>query len=164
MALPVAEKAGCVWYCENCPCAKVEFKLVCKPLLERNILLLFCRGVCALLCLLQVINQVTNLHSFKVKDRSLGLVITNLFSVRPFSLNSSLAIEVQQSLLQWLVSLSFLEWLSLLFCWQCFLLNHMGCSGPTSVWCLAFLNVCSEEIVSLFFYPGSLPGEELSFL
>lgn len=96
-----------------------------------------------------------------MKDRSLGLVITNLFSVQPFSLKSSLAIEVQQSILQWLVSLSFLEWLSLLCCWQCFFFSHMRCSGPTSVWCLAFLNVYSEEVVSWFFYPGSLPAGEL---
>lgn len=84
MAIPISEKAGCVWCHENPPCTKVGFRLVCKPLLERNSPLVFCRGVCALLCLLRVINRVTNPHLFKVKDRSLGLAITNLFSVWPF--------------------------------------------------------------------------------
>lgn len=164
MAIPVLEIAGCVWCHENLPYAKVGLRLVCKPLLERNIPLVFWRRVYALLCLLRVINQVTNPHLFKVKDRSLGLVITHLFSVWPFSLNSSLAVEVQQSMLQWLVYLSFLEWLSPLCCWQCFFLNHRRCSGPTSVWCLALLDVCSDKILSLVFYPGNLPGGELSFL
>lgn len=85
MNIPVSEKSGCVWCHENPPCAKVGFSLVRKPMLEGNILLIFCRGVYAPLCLLWVTNRVTNPHLFKVKDRSLALVITNLFSVRPFS-------------------------------------------------------------------------------
>lgn len=84
MAIPISEKASCVWCHENPPCAKVGFSFVYKPLLERNILF-FCRGVYALFCLIWVNNQMTNPHLSKVKDRSLGLVITNLFSARPFS-------------------------------------------------------------------------------
>lgn len=79
MAFPILEKAGCVWCLENGPCAKVEFRLFCKSLSQRNIPLIFCRGVYALLCLLWVINQVTNPHLFKVKGRNLGPEITLYF-------------------------------------------------------------------------------------
>lgn len=105
MSFPISEKAGCVWCCENAPCVKVGFRLFCKPWLQRNIPLIFYRGVYALLCLLWVINEVTNLLLFKVKGRILGSVITNLFSVWQFSLKNPLTIEVQQSILWWLVSL-----------------------------------------------------------
>lgn len=105
MAFPVSEKAGCVWCHENAPCVKVRFRLFLKSLSQRNIPLIFCRGVYALLCLLWVINQVTNLHLFKVKGRNLGPEITLLFSVWPCNLKNLLAIEVQQSILRWLISL-----------------------------------------------------------
>lgn len=162
MAIPMLEKAGCVWCHENPLCAKVGFRLVCKPLLERTIALVFCRGVYALLCLLWVINQVTNLHLFKVKDRSLGLVITNLFSVRPFSLRSSLAIEVQQS-----------SGLFLFPSWSDFPCCVADRAFPPTTWdalvphqsgVLHSSMSVQRKLSPCLFYPGSVPGGELSFL
>lgn len=158
MAFPISEKAGCVWCRENAPCVKVGFRLFCKSLLQRNIPLIFCRGVYTLLCLLWVINQVTNPHLFKVKGRNLGPVITNLFSEWPFSLKNSLAVEVQQSILWWLVSL--------LPSWShfpCYIADSAFSQPYETLWshislmsCVPPRNVCSEEVVS--------PGGELSFV